>query len=120
MNPLFWLLKYLRKAGIPDDSTAYIFQRIIRPNAHAVARLADDDKPVTYNSMRAEMKKVLSDTGENEKLYGWHSARSGGATAAANAGISERLIKVQGRWVADLSVAGYIQDSLQQRLNIGL
>ena len=32
------------------------------------------------------------------KSFSWHSFRSGGASAAANGGISDRMFKRHGRW----------------------
>ena len=40
-----------------------------------------------------------------------HSLRSGGATAAANAGIPDRLFKRHGRWSSDSARVGYVKDS---------
>ena len=47
---------------------------------------------------------------------GTHSLRSGGATAATNAGVPDRLFKRHGRWASDSAKAGYVQDSLSSRL----
>jgi hypothetical protein len=50
------------------------------------------------------------------------SLRSGGATAASNNNVPDRLLKVHGRWVTEGYVA--IKDSIQQKLvvsmNLGL
>ncbi|KAL9978540.1 hypothetical protein ACROYT_G016067 [Oculina patagonica] len=49
---------------------------------------------------------------------GTHSPSSGGATAAANAGIPDCLIKRHGRWSSDLAKDGYVKDSLSFRFCI--
>jgi hypothetical protein len=49
---------------------------------------------------------------------GTHSLRSGGATAAANAGIPDRLFKRHGRWSSDSAKDGYVKDSLFSRLSV--
>ena len=36
-----------------------------------------------------------------------HSLRSGGATAAANAGVKDRMFKRHGRWVSENAKDGY-------------
>jgi hypothetical protein len=58
------------------------------------------------------------------KKYALHSLRSGGATTAANLGISDRLFKKHGRWRSETAKDEYIKDSLKDRLivseNIGL
>ena len=47
--------------------------------------------------------------------FGLHSLRSGGASAAANNGISDRLISKQGR-SSEKARSGYIKDSAVKRL----
>ena len=49
---------------------------------------------------------------------GTHSLRSGGATAAANAGIPDRLFKRHGRWSFDSAKDDYVKDSLSSRLSV--
>ena len=48
--------------------------------------------------------------------FGLHSLRAGGATAAANAGICDRLFKKHGRWRSDSAKDGYVKEDLQQNL----
>ena len=48
---------------------------------------------------------------------GLHSLRAGGATTAARAGVNDRL-KRHGRWRCDISKDGYIDDSIDSRLQI--
>ena len=45
---------------------------------------------------------LLRDLDQPHQLFGLHSFRSGGATAAAVGGMPERLIKAHGRWVSDV------------------
>ena len=47
-----------------------------------------------------------------------HSARSGGATSAANSGIPERNFQRHGRWASVLAKNTYIKDSLASRLDV--
>ena len=49
---------------------------------------------------------------------GTHSIRSGGATAATNSGVSDRLFKRHGRWASESAKDGYVQDSLFSRLSV--
>ena len=50
--------------------------------------------------------------------------RSGGATAAANAKVLDRIFKRHGHWKSENAKDGYVKDSLESRLvvskNIGL
>jgi len=49
------------------------------------------------------------------KNFGLHSLRSGGASAAAQNGVSDRLISKHGRWVSETARNGYIKDSEADR-----
>ena len=49
------------------------------------------------------------------KSYSWHSFRSGGASSAANNGISDRMLKRHGRWRSENVKDGLVQDSLGSR-----
>ena len=47
-----------------------------------------------------------------------HSLRSGGATAAANAGVPDRRFKRHGRWASESAKDGCVQDFLSSRLSV--
>ena len=51
-------------------------------------------------------------------LFGMHSLRADGATAAANGGVQDRLFKQHGRWKSGSDKDGYFKDSLQRRLEV--
>ena len=59
-----------------------------------------------------------SQLGFSAKLFGLHSLRSGGATAAANAGVNDRLFKRHGRWRSDKAKDGYVKDNLEALLSV--
>lgn len=61
---------------------------------------------------------ALKNAGLDSKLFGLHSLRSGGATAAAKNNVSDRLIKVHGRWKSEFSRDNYIKDSMENKLNV--
>ena len=44
--------------------------------------------------------------------------RVGGASVAANAGVSDRLFKRHGRWKTDRAKDGYIKDNLEVLLSV--
>ena len=50
--------------------------------------------------------------------FGLNSFRSGGASAAANNGISDRLISKQGRWSSEKARNDYIKDAVVKRLTV--
>ena len=64
------------------------------------------------------MKETLKKAGRDPDKYGLHSLRSGGATAAANAGVPDRAFKRHGRWRSENAKDGYVKDTLEYRLNV--
>ena len=63
------------------------------------------------------MQKFTS-LGFEAKQFGLHSLRSGGATAAAQAGIADRLFKRHGRWRSEAAKDRYVLDSMSALLSI--
>ena len=57
---------------------------------------------VSKATMLSRLHRALRDLDQPHQLFGLHSFRSGGATAAAVGGMPERLIKAHGRWVSDV------------------
>ena len=55
----------------------------------------------------------LTALGLNAKQFGLHSLRSGGASAAANAGVPDRMFKRHGRWRSENAKDGYVKYSLK-------
>ena len=68
--------------------------------------------------MRELFKKKVEELGYPAEVFGLHSLRAGGTSAAANAGVSDRLFKRHGRWRSDNAKDGYIEDSMQSRLSV--
>ena len=68
--------------------------------------------------MRELLLEKLEKIGLNPKQYGLHSLRAGGATAAANAGVPDRLFKRHGCWRSENAKDGYVKDSLTNRLSV--
>jgi hypothetical protein len=64
------------------------------------------------------VSEAFKDIVPDISAIGTHSLRSGGATAAANAGIPDRLFKRHGRWSSDSAKDGYVKDSLFSRLSV--
>ena len=59
---------------------------------------------------------VLPEGGVDGSNIALHSLRSGGASAAANAGVSDRLFKRHGGWKTDTAKDGYVKYSLADLL----
>ena len=64
--------------------------------------------------MLEALKNIVPDV----SAIGMHSLRGGGATAAANAGVPDRLFKCHGHWASESAKDGYVQDSLSSCLSV--
>ena len=64
--------------------------------------------------IKRELQKEELDT----KLYGVHSLRAGGASAAAALGVPDRLFQRQGGWRSERSKNNYIQESMESLLTV--
>ena len=94
----------------------YLFQNFTKSSEGFVLRKVN--KPLTYGRMRELFIDAFSPLVENIHSYGLHSLRSGGASAAANFGVPDRLFKRHGRWRSDNAKDGYIKDSLHDMLQV--
>ena len=74
---------------------------------------------LSYTRCREIFKECIQGLGYDHREYGLHSLRSGGATAIANCeGVSERLLKIHGRWKSDVAKDMYVQESIENRLRV--
>ena len=69
-----------------------------------------------YTRLRELLLAKITQLGMDPELFGMHSLRAGGATAAANAGVPDRLFKRHGRWRSESAKDGYVRDSVDKRL----
>ena len=77
------LLKlYMNSSHLSLDSDEYIFRPI-----SASKSLVSVYKPISYSTYRQSFKKSFRDIVPDITNFSTHSARSGGATSAANSGI---------------------------------
>jgi len=119
--PVTRLERYLRRVGMTTRDQRFIF-RAIQKTKHG-ERLRDDGQ-ISYSCMRSLFLKKMTQLGLPAQEFGLHSFRSGGATAAANAKVPDRIFKRHGRWRSENAKDGYVKDSVESRLevskNIGL
>ena len=71
------LARYLEKANI-QSSDNFIFRNVVYLNSLNTYILGKT--PLSYSTFRQEFKNCLKKLGRNEKIYGLHSFRAGGAT----------------------------------------
>ena len=113
--PVAMLEQYMVKGQIHLDDKEFLFRGIIKTKFGGRLRPAGS---LSYTTMRELFKKKLSTLGYPAEEFGLHSLRAGGATAAANAGVPDRLFKRHGRWKSETAKDGYVEDSIENRLAV--
>ena len=98
----------------PAQAVGALF-RVIR-NVKNIESLTS--QALSYNRARELVLTALTEVGEDAKQFGTHSFRSGGATAASNAGVSHSLLKSHGRWKSDCAKDRYIRSDLVNKLRV--
>ena len=106
----------------PVDPSHYVFRAPSKTRSgHTLVSI---NKPISYSSVRDYVKSTFKDIVSNIALFSTHSLRAGGASAAANAGVADRLFQRHGRWKSVSAKNGYVEDSLESRLlvskNLGI
>ena len=73
--------------------------------------------PITYNKFQHRLRELIAKIGLNPKLFSSHSFRRGGATLAAQAGISSSFIQLMVDWKSD-AYKKYIVCSLSDKFTV--
>ena len=120
--PFNWVNTYISLTGLKDEDFLMCRLAKTRVGHNAIGRY-----PISFSTMRSSFFKGMEGLwGEDHPKgsYSLHSLRSGGASAASNNDVPERLIGKQGRWKSHKSRDTYIKDSTAKRLmassNVGL
>ena len=106
--------QYFKKGNIRYSCQKYIFRGIITTKSHS--KLRSCDKHISYTCVRENVIEGFQNIGAETKLFGLHSLRVGGATAAANLGVNDRLFKKHRRWKSEKVKDGYIHESTETKL----
>ena len=114
--PIELISQYFKKGNIRDNCQKYIFRGIITTKSYS--KLRSCDKHISYTCVRENVIEGLKNIGAQTKSFAVHSLRVGGATAAANVGVSDRLFKKHGRWKSEKVKDGYIHESIEAKLII--
>ena len=122
--PVAILKKYLSKAGFAGYSDKYVFRAISRHKNIKKRVLVKSNSQISYNTIRSAVLNAFTAIGEDRSNFGTHSMRAGGASAAANGGVSDRLFRKHGRWLSERSKDRYVAEDLANKLfvsrNLGL
>ena len=113
--PVAMLERYLVRTATAADDKKYLFRPI---QATKNGESLRNSGKISYSCLAELFKKKLKYLGFPANLFGLHSLRAGGATAAANAGVPDRLFKRHGRWRSENAKDGYVKDNLEARLTV--
>ena len=106
--PVAMVERYIAMASISLSSELCLFRGIVHTKTGERLRASGS---LSYTRMRELLLARLTSLGFDAKQFGLHSLRAGGASAAANAGVPDRLFKRHGRWRSETAKDGYIKDS---------
>ena len=113
--PVSMMQRYFSMGQLVHDSQDYLFRGIMHTKSGECLRKGGG---LSYSRLRKLLLEKISSLGMDPKLFGMHSLRAGGATAAANAGVPDRLFKRHGRWKSESAKDGYVKDSVESRLEV--
>ena len=110
--PVAKMNHYLERAGLSCQSP--LFCQLHKTKCGYKPR----SKGLSCSRLRELVLEAFKDIVPDISAFGTHSLRTGGATAAANAGVPDRLFKRHGRWAIESAKDGYVQDSLSSSLSV--
>ena len=113
--PVAMLESYMVRTGMAWDDLCFLFRPIRKSKKGETVR---ESGCISYTCLRDLFKKKLKDLGYQLEEFGLHSLRAGGASAAANAGVPYHLFKRHGHWRSENVKDGYVEDSLDKRLEV--
>ena len=77
---------YLRKSGLAQDFESFLFRGMSWNGSTLSHTLRSVNQPISYYTARMGCLKLVAKIGLDPNDFGLHSARSGGANAAAKQG----------------------------------
>ena len=111
--PVKALEQYIAAAEIDLSEDLPLFRALLSPRCTSKVRR----QGLSYSRAREIVKDAFKDI-TDVSCISLHSLRAGGATAAANAGIADRLFKRHGRWQSENAKDGYVKDNVQSLLSV--
>ena len=111
------LSRYFHLAVLNCYSSDFVFRNLVYHKSTLSYSLGS--RPISYSRARELLLNSLVELGFPKSSCGLQSLRSGGASAAANAGISDRLFKRHpGHWKSDRAKEGYVKDNINYLLSV--
>ena len=117
--PVKILRRYLSEVErYPVQSDHFVFRALSKCTCKSGHKFVAINRPVSCSTIREYFKVNFKDIVPDISLFSTHSLRAGGASAAANAGVQDRLFQMHGRWRSVAAKNGYADDSLGSRLTV--
>ncbi len=117
MCPVSMMELYLRLIDSDSlDKSSFIFRNFSKTKKGYVFRSVNI--PMSYSRVREIILQAFKPVVGDVSSYCLHSLRAGGASAAANSGIEDRLFKCHGRWKTESAKDGYVKDSVSRKLSV--
>ena len=113
--PVGMMERYFAMGGLECTAHEHVFRAISKTKLGEKLRKGGG---LSYSRARELLLEKIKSMGMDPALFGMHSLRAGGATAAANAGVPDRLFKRHGRWKSESAKDGYVKDSVVSRLEV--
>ena len=104
--PFNLLRRYVSAAKLDLLSSLPFFRSLYFHKATSTYSLRT--KGMSCSRTRDIVLQAFAESDYPKKVFGLHSLRARGASADANAGVSDRLFKRHGRWKTDQAKDGYI------------
>ena len=112
--PVAKLERYFEAADIKGDADKLLFRgRMSTKQGYCLCPSGG----ISYTRVRELVLEKL-EIGLDRKTFSLHSLRSGGVSAAANAGSPDHWFKRHGRWLSENAKDGYVEDELEDRLRV--
>ena len=115
--------RHAQLSGDSFDSTEFVFRSLSKGKSGIYSLRAGSK--LSFSRARELFIEKFKAIGLDTKLYGLHFLRIGGASAAANNDLPDRVIKKHGRWKSEKAKDTYCTEDIQHQLlvktfNIGI
>ena len=115
--PIDMLDRYLKLAGTSENSVDLIFRSVSFCKSTDSYKLRNSGQ-ISNTGARDIVFSALKAVDLDKVELGLHSLWSSGASAAAAAGIDDRLFKKHGHWKSDKTKDGYVKENIDVRLSV--
>ena len=115
--PTKMVKRYIEEAKL-ENPEEFLFRAMTYFKSKKTYLPRKKNASISYSTMRSTLLSYLKELGLQEKPFGTHSLRRGGATSAANNNVNDRLFQKHGRWKSVGAKDGYVEDNLNSLLSV--